>query len=107
MSFMVIAARIFGSAIVFFSLSHLPHLWFELEIMWSQRPNSSGRSDVARAVFNYTLQDYTGNYTVTHSSSLSDQPKYVRKTEMRASTSAVAIILCYFFNVVKQCSKTM
>lgn len=48
----------------FLSPDHLPQLGFELEMVWSQMHSSGSTFQKWRATSNYTLQDYTGNYTL-------------------------------------------
>lgn len=43
---------------------HLPQLGFDMQMTWSQPQLSGSYFQRWRAVSNYTLQDYTGNYTL-------------------------------------------
>lgn len=62
-----------------FSPAHLPQLGFELEMVWSQSHVAGATFQKWRAVSNYTLQDYTGNYTLLLVPCPSDVPKSGRK----------------------------
>lgn len=58
------AGRYLDEGTRLFSPSHLPQLGFDLELMWSQTHPAGATFQKWRATSNYTLQDYTGNYTL-------------------------------------------
>lgn len=71
------AGRYADNGTRFLSPTHLPQLGFDLEMMWSQIHSSGSTFQKWRATSNYTVQDYTGNYTLVLVPCSSDQPKSV------------------------------